>query len=194
VRAKKVTWERAKLITDVLAPSIATISLVVGGIFAVFQYFKHEQSERAKESLVFVERYYKSPIMDADLRLALAWGKHSAALTNAAKRGGNSYTKFILQTIAAEKLEPSILTMIGFYEGIALCSRNNWCETEMITSFFCDPTQTFFELHYRFIVEKRKQLSNQQLAKEVEHFSRKMCPRPKASAGAESLSHGSAVS
>jgi len=170
-----MNWERAKLITEVIAPIASTVGLLAGGAYAIYEYWDHSQSEKAKQALVFIDRYYRNPVLDAQLQIQAGWNKHVGSLTKAATQGGEEYTQFVLKTIAAERLERDISIMVGFYESIGLCSRDSWCDKDLVKTFFCDPADDFFRLHYRYISAKRKELYNPMLGRELETFVNKTC-------------------
>jgi hypothetical protein len=183
-------WDEAKKRMDVLSPIVTMTAIMVGGGYALFQYSDHAQAERAKESFTFVERYYKPPIVDAQLSLSTVWNRHAAALNEAREKDvGAPYTAFILDVIAKERLETQIFTMTGFYEGIGLCTKHGWCDKNIVAAFFCDRAREFFQLHVRFLGFKRHQWSNPKLAAETEEFVQRECPKRASGASAQKPVH-----
>ena len=178
----EMNWDLLKTKVEIVSGIVGMIAIIGGGGYALFEYWERADSDRAKESFTFVERFYKTPIIDAQLKLSTSWGKHEVELRKLSSAAGkgetaavDAYTTFILTTVASEQLEPAIFTMIGFFEGIGLCTKHDWCDKKMAEAFFCDRAREFYQLHFRFIRHKREQWSNPKLAGETDEFVYKTC-------------------
>lgn len=175
-----MSWESAKKRTEVLYDVVSMLAIVIGGGYALWQYNDHVQAQRAKESFTFVERFYSAPISDAYFKLSTAWDRHALAVKKLRGKGDANYTKFIISTIKAERLERDIYMLLGFYEGVGLCIHHGWCDRRMAQTFFCESASLFFFLHYRFIALKRSEWSNPRFGAETERLVKKTCPPPES--------------
>jgi hypothetical protein len=149
--------DKAKAFTDIATAWIGVAALVLGGSFAIIQYFDKKDDDRVKETLEFLDRYNKKPFWDARESLANAWEKHAdEEKVHLAKSTAAEYNKFLLDVIRGERLEGSIQIVIDFYAALDACVKKGICDEQSATGFFKDEAQAHYQHSYPYIESQRK--------------------------------------
>jgi hypothetical protein len=162
--------------------SIVQISAIIaGGSFAVYKYIDAERAQRTKETLVYVDRYQKSPLHDVRMELEGVWMRYEDALRAKvelhAKQeiSDQEFTQFVLDVIHNEELEQAIIARLNFFESVLACTQSKVCDENAAKSFFCSDAMEFFYLHYRFIASVRTRRNDPRWAQSLEKFAKTTC-------------------
>lgn len=167
--------QRWKASSDVLATWVGIIAAISGGIFATYEYLENKEASRIRETLVFVERFSKSPIYDVRRRLDEVWYANLAKLESALQTRTNDeqYTQFILDFIERKKLDADVREMIEFFRALAICTQNKICDERTAKAFFGDHATSFYHLHYRYITYLRNKTGDLSYGWEIQEFTKK---------------------
>src|SRR5688572_16510367 len=97
------------------------LALIIGGIWALNEYSEKHKAERVKETLSYVDVSREGAIFESQAKVGKVWRTRSKELTAAAKKGGVELTALILSTVETADLEPSIHTLMSFYQSLQVC-------------------------------------------------------------------------
>lgn len=163
-----------KTVSDIASAWFGLLALLAGGGFAVFQYLEKDKADRVKETLSYLERYNKSPILDARQRLLVAWRAHDAELVSSITKptgSADEYRQLVLHVIETEALYLSIIPLVDFYDSLQVCSNAKVCDPATAKQFFLRDARTFYTLHYPLIEAERSGRKDPRFAVALEAFA-----------------------
>jgi hypothetical protein len=161
---------------------IGIAALIVGGVWAAFQYLEKVKDDRTKVTISYVERFDKPPLYVARDRITSVWGKYDADLRRALVNY-EKYRHFVLSTIHKEEIEPDIVAMMDFFDELQLCVNHNVCDRETAFLFFGPHVKSFYALHYAYFEDQRKKWNDPSIGKDTEAFAREARARERGAAG-----------
>jgi hypothetical protein len=113
---------------------VSIAASLIGGFIALHTYLQSAESERAKETLKYRERFdlprYVVPIKKIEESLK----KHEDELTRAIELGDQAATRTVTNLIQSEKID--IDSVVDIYEEIYLCIEAKLCDRDIATRFF----------------------------------------------------------
>jgi hypothetical protein len=163
---------RRKTISELWSTWIGLVALILGGLFAMFQYLEKEKADRARYSMDFLKQYNAKEVFDARQHLARVWGQRQQMLSDLARAETDAARKhgaYVLETIEQEKLSNDIVVMADFYEKIQICSERSLCDPVTSKALFRKDAMHFYRLHYSYIQEVRSK-ADKTFAAELEDF------------------------
>ena len=152
--------ERAKLVTDIATPWIGTVALIGAGIFSMFQYLENEKGNRVKETLTFLDRYNKTPFLDARRNISIMWEKNAEkrdVLLKAKPFPESEFDALVIKIIGDEKLQLDMSLTIEFFESLEVCVKKNICDADTAIQFFQPEAIAFYRLYLAHIESLRTQ-------------------------------------
>ncbi|WP_422012696.1 hypothetical protein [Roseateles sp.] len=152
--------EKLKAITDIATAWIGVVAITAGGGFAVYQYLEKQKEDRVKETLLFLDRYNKTPTLEARLALDVGWEPYLDAqikLLKAPDFSVAAYRGFMLAAIKEAKLAGSIDVMLDFYEALQICVEKKLCDGDVAVSFFVvDACATYSQNFSKIELERQR--------------------------------------
>ena len=163
-----------KSLSDIIIAWLGVVALIVGGLFAGYQYLDKVAAVRVKEALSYVEQFNKPPIYNMRFKIEKIWLEHSKKLNEVLQPSATNkqYHDFVLQLIKTQKIETEIMLLIQFFETLETCSTKRICDTKVVHSFFGGYARSFYHLHYPFIVQWRQDWNDPSFAKGIETFAK----------------------
>ena len=176
-----MTEQEIKLqIAEVAGTWVAAISVVIGGLFGIYQYLEHKSAVRVDRSMAFVERYQgNSTLVAARVKITQSQEKHTGELNQilqdpalSAVQLSTKYENEIIKQIEEEKLNGALEQLFTFYEQIILCREMELCDEDVAKQFFDTNAQDLVNTYYPYICKIRSEWHNpKQYQKITELFS-----------------------
>jgi hypothetical protein len=165
-------------IAEIAGTWVAAITVVIGGLFGIYQYLEHKSAVRIDRSMAFVERYHgNSMLVEARLKITESIYNNTdhikKILENPELKPESlpaAYNSEILKLIKKEKLASSLEQLFTFYEQIILCRELGLCEEEVSKKFFDADAQDFISTYYPYICNIRQEWNNPAQYKKVTEF------------------------
>ncbi|MGJ8679903.1 DUF4760 domain-containing protein [Paraglaciecola sp.] len=174
-----MTDQELKLqLAEVAGTWVAALSVVIGGLFGIYQYLEHKSAVRVDRSMAFVERYHgNSMLVEARLKITESMSGRAVELNkilqvpnaSPAKLQAN-YDKAVLNQIKEDKISGSLEQLFTFYEQILLCREMELCEEEVAKQFFDTDALGFVNTYYPYICNLRKEWHNPNQYKKITAF------------------------
>lgn len=153
---------------EVAGTWLAAISVVIGGLFGVFQYLEHKDAVRVDRTMAFVERYHSDGLlMSARLKLTESITENVSRVNQiltdedikpeeVAKR----YNQGISEIVEQDSLEGPLEQIFTFYEQIILCRELELCDASVAEQFFDTDARSYVRTYYPYVCEVRAQYNN----------------------------------
>lgn len=160
--------ERRLQLAEIAGTWVAAITVVLGGVFGVFQYLEHKSAVRVDRTMGFVERYHSDGLlMDARLSITNSMNLHvddiNRLLTNSAIKPENlakTYNDEINKIVEQDSLSGHLEQIFTFYEQIVLCRELILCDKPVAEQFFDTDAKAYIRTYYPYICAVRKQWNN----------------------------------
>ena len=174
-----MTEQEIKLqIAEIAGTWVAAITVVIGGLFGVYQYLEHKSAVRVDRSMAFVERYHgNSMLVEARLKIIESINSKTEHIKQVLENPelkpekiSAAYSAEILKLIKEDNLAGSLEQLFTFYEQIILCREMGLCEEEVSKQFFDADAQDFISTYYPYICNVRKEWNNPNQYKKVTQF------------------------
>ena len=172
-------------IFEVVGTWVAAISVVVGGMFGIYQYMEHKSAVRVDRTMAFVERYHgNAMLVQARLTITestmLRAGQINQLLldTNVKPEDLSAlFDELILKQVLEDKLASPLEQLFTFYEQILLCRELELCEEEVAEQFFDTDALGIIMTYYPYICKIRKEWHNPEQYKKITDFysSKPLC-------------------
>ena len=143
------------------------ITVIVGGIFAIWQYMSLLHQERVKETLNYEKRLYEGEFFRAKSKIERAWFeqqeffeqlRHTKVKSKAERDKIVSYVSSSI--IEKNRLESDIDILCDFYNSLSLCVQEHICDKETTLSFFKPYATKFYNLHRFYILKRKKDIND----------------------------------
>jgi hypothetical protein len=155
-----LSLDRVKTLSDIVSSWIGLVALIVGGVFAIVQYLDKEKADRVKTTLEFLQKFNTAPVVDARKAVLSAWAGNNErvalAVTHSASEP-DTYPKLVAEIVKAKALYEPLITVIDFYDSLQICVETKLCDSSATTSIFQRDARVFFNVHYPFFIEQRKE-------------------------------------
>lgn len=172
MKSKVFEIHKIKQISDMISVWVGILSLIAGGIWGIFEYLDRKQQGRVAETLAYVDRYNDSPMYGARKRIEMIWFEKGDEAKKVLLFGdAKKWTEFVLKLVSAHRLRSDILTMLEFYELIAVCTKEKICDTNTAYSFFGPQALSFKNQHIRYIKWLRGDLRDESIGRELQRFA-----------------------
>lgn len=166
--------ERVKPISEILSTWVGLLALLAGGTFSLIQYVQKDHGERVKETLSFLDRQMRDPVMTARRTLSAAWLKRDPELDRLIDDKASTrddYVGFVVKVVNEESLYESMIVMIDFYDGLHVCIVNEICDAKVSAELFREDARAFWSLHQPFIARIREKRQDLKFAGNLEAFA-----------------------
>lgn len=165
-------------LAEVAGTWVAALSVVIGGLFGIYQYLEHKSAVRVDRSMAFVERYHgNSMLVEARLKITESMTARTTHLNKILqdpklKQGDlqKIYDKEVLKLIKEDSLSGPLEQLFTFYEQILLCRELDLCENEVAKQFFDTDAEGFVNTYYPYICNIRKEWHNPNQYKKITAF------------------------
>jgi hypothetical protein len=165
-------------IAEVVGTWVAAISVVIGGMFGIYQYMEHKAAVRVDRTMRFVERYHgNSMLVGARLTITesmvLRAGQINQLLLDTEVTPdelSKRYDDLILQQVIEDKLAAPLEQLFTFYQQILLCREMELCEEKVAAQFFDTDAKGFVLTYYPYICNIRKEWHNPNQYRKVTQF------------------------
>lgn len=154
---------RNKDAIEAIGSLIQAAALIIGGVFAMYQYLEYRADQRVSTALSYADRYYfdDGPVRDARITLEEVWTRERPDLDTAARAGNqNAYAAFVLGVIGRHGLDDEVRETMRFFDAVSLCVSNNLCDADVIRSNLCYEARSFFQLNYVYFQRERRELAH----------------------------------
>ncbi|GAB5380838.1 MAG: hypothetical protein Alis3KO_26940 [Aliiglaciecola sp.] len=153
---------------EVVGTWVAALSVVVGGIFGVFQYLEHKAAVRVDRTMAFVERYHSDGLlMEARLKITDSMTLNVDAINQLLtspdiqpEQLPAQYNAHINKIVEQDDLFGALEQIFTFYEQILLCRELNLCDSAVANQFFDVDGLAFIRTFYPYICRIRQQWNN----------------------------------
>lgn len=148
-----------KLWTDVVCPVASVSALVVGGAFASIQYVDKTQGDRVKETLIFLDRYTRTPLVSSKINVVEMWQQRTAELDKVVADdtiSSEDYNRWVLAVIEQAKAGVDVVVLVSFFDTLEACIQNKICDDGSAAAFFGEDACGLYHQHYAKIEQERK--------------------------------------
>lgn len=166
-------WERNRQYIEVGGVWLESMGVVVAALVAINQYQANSRAERVRQTLSYLDRFQEDRLYDARRTLEDAWNAKSDQVfaLMAAPGGEARLTAFIAETIAAEKLDPQITTVVDFYDELQACTEASLCDHDTAVRFFGKYANDLDGLLTPYFQQQRNDLHDPLIASGIDYFS-----------------------
>lgn len=165
-------------LAEVAGTWVAALSVVIGGLFGIYQYLEHKSAVKVDRSMAFVERYHgNSMLVEARLKITESMSKRAIELNKVLqvpnltpRKLQANYDQAVLNLIKEDQLSGALEQLFTFYEQILLCREMDLCEGEVAKQFFDTDALGFVNTYYPYICNIRKEWQNPNQYKKITVF------------------------
>jgi hypothetical protein len=164
-----------KTVSEIVSSWVGLVALIAGGAFGVVQYLEKERGDRVKVTLDFLERQNITPVLEARRNLLAKWRPHQPSLIAMLARpdgGVADFNAFVLTVIKDEELFEDVVTVMDYYESLQICVESKVCDATTTRALFQQDAKVFFNLHYPFIADQKKERSDPNFGRLLQTFAR----------------------
>lgn len=158
--------EKLTLFKDI-AELLSYIVVVLGSLFAVYQYLDIQSSDKIKETLSYEHRFNDGAFLEAKVSVAQAWQPYASLFERLRQKSVKSQSEKekILNRVAQvlirkEHLGKDINIMVDFYESLSICMQSGICDKKTAYSFFLPYAKRFYRLHRSYIDKKSRYIAD----------------------------------
>lgn len=165
-------------LAEVIGTWVAAMSVVIGGLFGIYQYLEHKAAVRVDRSMAFVERYHgNSMLVEARLKITEAISERTSEFNKVLQDQSLSpqelsdrYSTEVMKLIAEKQLNGALEQLFTFYEQILLCRDLELCEETVAEQFFDTDAQGFVNTFYPYICHIRNEWHNPEQFNKITSF------------------------
>jgi len=135
----------------------AKILAIVGGLFAIWQYFADasdaKELEKRRQALTYVQAYGATDLSEHRRIMFEFWLRHSDLLQVAKSQGvsESAYRAFFFTALehdaGGKPMLNALYALSNFYDQLAFCRSSKVCDREIIDQYFCAGARTFGETY-----------------------------------------------
>jgi hypothetical protein len=100
-----------------------------------------------------LDRFGSDHVRSAQVAISKAWVGQAGRIN--AITDAKEFLSLQADVIEKHELVQHIWTIVDFFDGLALCIKENLCDTKSAQAFFLGYAQRFADLHTLYIVEQR---------------------------------------
>ena len=142
---------------------IFKLTLVIGGIGAVYQYFEVKQEARVKQTMERLKTFNTSPLPEARLTLAKTWAPYQSTFQRLNQQTiANEQDKerilgkIVIPVIGQHELFDEIILLVDFFDNLEICVQHRICDQQVAEAFFSGYARSFYRLHQPWIMVQRQ--------------------------------------
>ena len=155
-------------LSEVIGTWVAALSVVIGGLFGVYQYLEHKDLVRVERSMVFIDRYHgNDQLLDSRLKIVATLNNNLGQINKVLKdvkvepsKLGSLYHAEILKIVKSSSLAVPLQHLFAFYEQTLLCREMALCDDVTMARFFDKDGRSFTRTFYPFICNIREEWNN----------------------------------
>ncbi|RWO49223.1 hypothetical protein [Mesorhizobium sp.] len=141
------------------------LGVIVGGLFALFQFLDGKQSERVKTTLQYVARFENDDTATSKARRALsdslrlnAGNIKRFSTARVSKEQAAALKQKLATTIldGASSQTDALLELDSFFDSLRICVQNNLCDRKTASEFFA-PYATWLIENFGSVIDERAQ-------------------------------------
>lgn len=184
--ASNLSLDGWKTVSDIVSTWVGLVGLIVGGVFALYEYRAHVEEARVEKTIDFYKlwsgdtldkAYFAFASGLADPGVANGWDQ----LENAHYNDRNALDPdqplggFVVGVITAKHLEESMDRMNNFFDALDQCIVSEACDSRLGTQLFCHIVKPYEQSIRPFITAQRKY--DQTYAQGTDRFAH-LCAAP----------------
>lgn len=150
--------DRIKTLSDIIATWVTILGVFAGGIFGLIQYVEKSKGERVKATLDYVDRYNKSPLLEAQTQLNEFWNARAADVFAQQKAGEAQLSAYVDGAIREHRLESNVELLVSFFENLRACTCAELCDQATVNRFFDKHAYDWHGLLYPYLAKQRERL------------------------------------
>lgn len=167
-----MTPRKIKLYSDLIATWVAVVGALGSGAFALVQYYSNSSAERVKATLAYVERFNRSPVFNARLRLERFWDKRAEVVFQNNRRGEKVLTDFVVKSVRESGQAGDIAIVVEFFEDLHVCTCGEVCDETSAKRFFSKYAFDFHGLLFPYVADQRRRLKDNAFGHGLESFAK----------------------
>lgn len=168
--------ERNKILTELIMEWVKLIALIIAGIFAGVQYLDKQNGDRVKETLVFLNRFNTTPVLEARRKIADVWEEkmpQQLALLEKAPFVDADYRRFMTETVKQAGISQDVALVVEYFESLEVCIRAKICDGDSAAQFLKPEALSFFRQHATHIQMIRSKRKDPRFAHDFEIFAKR---------------------
>ena len=161
--------------SDILVAWVTIFAFIGGGVFAIVQYLDAKRQARLENTMKYRTLYDSDRLATARIDMTNVWEKNLTLLNSTlhkekSKKVDVTYSEAVVFIIDKNKLKDEILSMVGFFEEIAICIENRLCDKKVAEKIFFADAKAFFNRTSPYICELRVRLNDKRLGEKLETY------------------------
>jgi hypothetical protein len=155
---------------------IKIVFALVVALWTLYEYKQHIAESRVAESLKYIERYQRDPVLTARHEYANYWllGEGSDLLRKTPKKDWNS---LIDKKPEEHLLERHVFTLTSFYIDVALCTKHKLCDKRTSCQYFKADMDALRNSHSK-LLERWENAWRESFRLELDEFVTSLCASP----------------
>ncbi len=175
----KMTKKRDKMqLAEVVGTWLAALTVVLGGLFGIFQFLDYKQTLRVERSMAFIDRYHDNePLVESRVHIAEIMNRRLGEIVEVLQSEdldqselAAAYSAAVMGIVEEESLAGPLDQVFGFYEQILMCRELALCDDEVAASFFNTDGRAFVRSFYPHICHVRREWSNPEAYQRIWRF------------------------
>ena len=140
---------------------LAKTGLLLGGFFAVIEFYSAVDAKRIDRTLNYVEKFESGSISNARRLLRSKTRPYYKQFSNIGKEGLTEEDKKQITLLLIEddddgSIADSLEIIVDFFEGLMLCTDENICARSVTEAYFCPVrAESFWENYSPYILDRR---------------------------------------
>lgn len=142
--------------------ALSKIGILIGAIFAGFQYLEAKQDAKVSRAVSYIDRYESGSISEARRRIDSALVKYLEQFRELDAEGisradRDALVLAMVEPTADYNMTSDIDSIVSFFEAVRLCSTQGLCDGPTLNTYFqSDDTKLFMSNFEPYFVERRK--------------------------------------
>lgn len=148
-----------------IASLVTILGALMGGGWALYEYFGKAHDDRVTTTLHFQQQYSVAPMADVRSRIETFWSSETMGLFAATSQGDAALSNYVLGRLDADRAAlTDTAAMIDFFAGLGACLCAELCNTEIAVQLFGKDAAAFYALNYPYIGRQRQILRDNSYA------------------------------
>lgn len=164
--------KQLKDISEIFARWVTIGAIIIGGFWAVNQYWAHERETSIARTLEYVQRYNTGEIAKHRWILESKWHEEWESIRkiltdqyDEANMFDEEFTEKV-KTVVAEDLE-SFLKVEAFLKEVTICTSSGICNRDETLNFFGNEGSLFVKKYYPIICHMRDEFSDRSFGENI---------------------------
>jgi hypothetical protein len=152
-RHTKLTARLSKIVLEI-GKMAGAVAAVLGIVYGAIEYEERKHQGRVDQSLRLFDKFNSTPFTTYRETINKVVTENVVEL-RAAARDVEELSRFVLAMVRNNRVEPHLWLVMDFFDGVAVCIKNNLCDANTAHQLLAPRAQELHETFYQYIQSQR---------------------------------------